>query len=283
MQGGYRLKVIGDNNAIDSNCSEVYGNGNTVSATSVTVRGNGNTVTGAFANVEGNHNTVSGSIARVVGHNNRVSGTYAKVRGNNNAVSGGNVTVEGSNNNVSGDYSSVRGNNNVVGGSNVSARGNSNRITGECAHVRGGTNNTVNGLAPEVARQQEQQRLHQQIQSSLQEARNNLLSTWRPLNQPLHSTNHNGAVQIGQRQQLLSRGQVQQQIQLNLRGQDERSDENGDACMLCLDNKAVVASFCCGKQAVCVGCARDLYQGKLVGDEACLNCRGTVSNVARIS
>lgn len=277
IHGGSRLTVVGDNNIVSSDYSKLYGNGNIVSGSSVEIWGDGNTITSDYAKVEGSHNAVAGSSTKLVGHNNLIAGDYAKAHGNNNIVKGNNVKVDGSNNDVNGEYARVRGDNNAVQGRNASANGSNNRVAGEGARAGGGSNNTVNGIAAEVARQQEQQRFQQEMQIMSQEYHSNpagnqhllpLLSMWMQQN---HTSN--GAMQ---------QSRQQQQIQMNLRGHDERSDGNGDACMLCLDNIPVVASFCCGKKTVCVGCARNLYQGKLVGDEACLNCRGTVHSVARI-
>ena len=267
IEGGSSLTVFGDNNVISTSHSKVHGNDNFVSAPNVRVWGNGNTITSDYASVEGSHNIVTGITTTVVGSSNRVSGRYSKAHGNNNTVEGSNVTVNGNNNNVSGDYSRVCGDNNTVHGSNASARGNNNRVTGRWARASGGINNTVNGLAPEVAMQQARQRLQQQLQV---------------VRHRLQQSTANIAVQINQPQQHSRRPMIQQQIQVNLLGQDERCNDNDDACMLCLDNKAIVAMFCCGKKTACVGCARNLYQGKLVGDEACLNCRGAVSAIARI-
>ena len=79
-------------------------------------------------------------------------------------------------------------------------------------------------------------------------------------------------------------------IQMSLRGQDEEvkgseegGDDKSDICFICHGNKAVVASFCCGKLTTCLACTRTMYEGKAVGSVQCLNCRANVQHVARIS
>jgi hypothetical protein len=298
--------VTGNNNHVASNYATVTGNSNTVNGSSPKVNGNVNNVRGSYPKVNGDSNNVSGSSPRVNGHGNRVTGDYGTVRGNNNTVHGNSSSANGDQNVISGRYASANGSSsNVTGEHSRASGGNNNTVTGENAFASTGGNNTVNGVSAEQERQRHQHGLEQRIQQLQQQPRQqddfphelevqSLLFQHQVLQ--LH-----GPLQQRQPQQpapapVLPQQQPvpppplpphQQPIKLALRGDDEPADEdneNGDSCCsLCYVNKAVVASVCSGKLITCLGCTRILYEGKMVGQEKCLNCQRHVEHVVRIS
>ena len=259
------LTIHGDRNIIRAPCATVYGSGNAINGDSAQVTGYNNTVTSNHATVDGTQNNVNGSRLHVRGNDNHVTGNYATVHGNHNTVDGDNATVTGDNNKVS---------------------GNSNVVRGENAVAYGGSNNTVNGILSE---QEQPQRQHlssgvQQLgPSSPDQVHQHLPAPDRILQEAPEP------FQVSQT--LPAPGQVPQQrhlttqlIKLKLRGDDEEStDENGEICHCCRVNKAVVASFCCGKLTACLACTRALYEGKAVGEGKCLSCQGLVEHAVRIS
>lgn len=274
------------------------GNSNTVNGSSPKVNGNVNNVRGNYPVVNGDSNTVNGTSPQVNGHGNRVTGNHDTVRGNNNTAHGNSSPANGDHNVISGRYASAIGSSNNVTGEHSRASG--VVVRGENAFASTGRNNTVNGVSAEQEHQRQQQGLEQRIQQ-LQQNRHelelqSLLFHYQALQ--LH-----GPLQQRQPQQpapvpILPQQQPapppplpprphQQPIKLALRGDDEPADEdneNGDSCCsLGYVNKAVVASVCCSKLISCLGCTRILYEGKMVGQEKCLNCQRHVDHVVRIS
>ena len=305
---GASSDVLGNSNIIkDGSYSTVRGNHNIISnANGAEVNGNENNIDGiSYGEVNGDSNTINDSdCVTVVGNNNNITeSSFASVRGNSNRVSGDNVSCVGDHNTVQGSWCDASGNNNIVSGHN--------------SRARGGINNTIDGEAADVMMRRRQEEIERRLNEHLQgmqegrlqihdliDNQNLLMNLQFQHHQEqieqhrsvLHHQLEQGAnawdrhaLQVQRareqiRHALVANTTAAPKIQMKLRGDDEAStDTNKDVCFVCHDNKAVVASFCCGKLTSCISCSKILYEDKDVGEVSCLNCREVVRNVARIS
>jgi hypothetical protein len=266
----------------------LYGNDNVIHKTRPTVIGNNNTINSHDATVTGSHNTVNGNRAIVRGDNNHVTGNLTTVCGEYNTIRGRNAAVEGGRNHVTGDCAMVLGNRNTVTGEYASARGSNNTVTGlnaTSATNGAGRNNIVNGVPIEQQQQRPTEMEHFPAMQGIQDPRpplSTLQATFQPyLPVPLQQLH----LSIPQQQQQQQQLPPKQPIKLTLRGHDEEctDNENGDTCLCCLNNKAIVASACCGKLTACLACTREMYEYTMVGETKCLNCQGFVEHMIRIS
>jgi len=205
------------------------------------------------------------------------------VRVNDSYLSDPNLTVYGDRNTIAGMNATVFGNSNTVTGMNASVRGDSNTVTGMNASVNG-NDNTVTGMNSTLNGSQAQ----------------NFGATWdfsdfndfTTITVPnghtvafsggtfTTTTHQNNAGTTGQRHHHYYQAAP---IQVNLRGDDEETDDASQACRLCLTNKKVVMSTCCQAFSTCVECSRSLYTGKQVGDVQCMLCNSDVTEVFRVS
>ncbi|KAL3906955.1 MAG: hypothetical protein SGARI_003766 [Bacillariaceae sp.] len=301
---GTNVTVVGDNNRIQSSYSTVTGNGNTVTGSSDTVNGDRNTVNGDYCGVQGNDNVVSGTSAHAGGNRNTVNGSYSHATGDNNTMSGPNCSADGNDNQLSGVWANATGRNNTIDGvpaeqAMQQEMENAQRRVQQLQQVSQQRslnidesmeyNRLTMGIQMRQLRQQSQQMLSSSIASMAQ-----AFTVQQTV--PTFTAAPPRVQQAPQQQRQTSVRQhfpaATTLIQLNLRGQDEEvvessdenlENENARACLICMANKAVVASFCCGNRTTCLACSRKLYQDKEVGKVKCMNCRAVVERVSRIS
>ncbi|KAL3931434.1 MAG: hypothetical protein SGARI_004210, partial [Bacillariaceae sp.] len=305
---GFSASVNGDRNRVTGSYSEVTGNGNTVNGSSASAYGDRNRVTGSYSSVQGNDNVVSGTSASATGNRNTVSGSFSEATGDNNTISGESCSANGNHNQLSGQWANATGSNNVIDG--VPAEQavqqeieNAQRRVQQLQQVSQqrslSTDEFMEHSLLAMAIQSRQQ-LNQLQQLSQQMLSGSFASIF-----PSHDVQQAVPAftaapprvqqapqqqrQTSVRQHSVASSQPQPAattlIQLNLRGEDEEvvesSDENHEnenarACLICMANKAVVASFCCGNRTTCLACSRKLYQDKEVGKVKCMNCRAVV-------
>lgn len=227
----------------------------TISGTNLLVYGNGNTISGNYCTIHGDGNWVMGRNATICGNRNNVSAWTSTVYGNQNQVSGMYAHVHGSHNSLTGIYSQAHGLNNQV--SNFASSGVSDYTTGMQSAV--GTPTTMS--------------VYRFTVGATTPMRHNPASFQAPRVPP-------------RRVRPCLTAQVKPaptMIKLHLRGSDEETNVEEQACLICAEHQRVVMSTCCAALSSCVACAKKMYTNKPVGDVKCMLCQAPVTDVYRVS
>ena len=259
-------------------------NNSTISGLNLKVYGDGNRISGMSNEVHGQRNVVSGMNARVFGTFNTVSGMSATVHGDQNVVSGMSATVHGNHNVISGMGSNVRGDNNRVSGMSSSVEGINNDITGfnpttnSTVHINMGSSDQVTGMSSDEFNDIISVFQHPLFSSNAQTNQHVFVNNQTNIPSSNHNININRSTQP--RTSVRSAAaQSTAMIRCCVTGSDMRADENDSACCICLERKSVVMSTCCRRLTTCITCAKNMYDGKQVGEIHCPNCRGQVTEV----
>jgi hypothetical protein len=262
-----------DNATISGTNLLIYGNGNKISGNHSTIHGDGNWVLGRNATVCGNRNTVSAWTSTVYGNHNKVDGMYAQVHGTGNCLTGIHSRAHGPNNSVSIFSMSSYGVSNVATAlppttasdptsTAVNRFGLPDRFglprQDAATTVRSSSNiNTAAAPAPRFSQ--------------------------LPYHRPTRRAARIPAAQSIRRRLMAHVKPPATMIQLHLRGSDEESKVDEEACLICADNQRVVMSTCCAAISSCVTCAKKMYTNQAVGDVKCMLCQAPVKDVYRVS
>lgn len=235
----------------------------------LTVRQDYANVVGSNATVYGNHCTVTGSNANVYGHNNVVTGSNANVVGNNNKVTGSNAHAKGDNNTVSGTNATAKGSGNVVR-KNLTAPRKRSRSIG----IQGGSvMNFFNDDGCTVVHQ-----IGENLIDDVEE--HDMVAEDAPKNKKTKKEKKKKKEKTGDK---FVEGPPPTDTE-----QDKETEQDGEACVVCMTNRRNCITGPCRHLCVCVTCARTLCFGAdgtglaKRGDVKCPMCREDVKSILRV-
>lgn len=260
---------IGDHQTYNQDNLEIIGNHNVVMGNNCTVIGNHNIVRGRNCDVIGNHNLVEGLNCRVTGNHN-ITDRSCTAMGNFNTRINGSAIPSTSSSNISiSDRSQVHINNSVISNSRISQ-------------------SFFGTIGQERFRFGEKELILTNIQVDQTQITNNVTTfSWggKRLIYDNGQMLYNGDLVHIDR--LLVQNSVtmawpefalclEQLVQEHFEGEDQPTEDQAQACVVCLDNRKCVAMMPCGHVCLCIECANE-YRSK-----NCPLCRQTVKKLNRI-
>lgn len=261
---------IGNHQVYDRANQEIIGNHNVINGNNCTVIGNHNVINGHGCSVTGNHNLVYGKDCRVTGNHNKTHAS-CQVEGNfNSRLNAADQSVnrafaESFDRVISTAWDNIVVSNSVL--SNVSIG--SNTIGNESFNLQGRKLTVLN--------LQIDQLLIVGNRRTLRWAGNELIYDGN-----LH---YNGKqVDVSQ---LFSadrsvmdwaefRMRLERISERKLEGQDQQTEDESQACVICMDNRKCCAMIPCGHVCLCIECANEFRS------KSCPICRMTVDKINRI-